>query len=553
MTEFADLSDNLLQLPQVEKLSFWTKLAYGAGDAGAAITANILIFYSLPFFTNVVGLSAGLAGSILMIGKVSDAINDPIIGILSDRTKTRWGRRLPWMFWGIIPFGIFFFLQWIVPHFSDDKAVNSWCLFAYYVILGIVFNLAYTAVNLPYTALTPELTQDYHERTNLNSYRFAFSIGSSILSLIVALFIFNTNLEAQHQYLALGLTSSLLAVAPIFWCAFSIQERGKQPFLDRKRKRMLGFVLLGLGSIRAIADSIQFVGNYPKIDGFNFAFILLDLMVLAFATTLIYIQPEPHLLVNTSLEKIAEQTEEVPVSFVEQLKIAFTNKPFLYVVGIYLCSWLAVQLTASILAYFVVEVVDLSIGEFPKVTLAVQGTALLMLFFWQYISRKIGKKAVYFIGMSLWIVAEIGLSLLGKRQTELLYLFAIMAGFGVSVAYLIPWSMIPDVIELDELQTGKRREGIFYGFMVLLQKMGLALGLFIVGWVLEKSGFQANLSSLGGDQSPSVLLAIKSAISVIPGIFLVAGLVLTYFYPLTEQVHQEIRLKLLEKKQADDC
>ncbi len=552
MTELADPSDNLLQLPQAEKLSFWTKLAYGAGDVGAAITANILVFYSLPFFTNVVGLSAGLAGSILMIGKISDAINDPIIGILSDRTQTRWGRRLPWMFWGIIPFGIFFFLQWIVPHFSDDKAVNTWCLFAYYVILGIVFNLAYTAVNLPYTALTPELTQDYHERTSLNSYRFAFSIGSSILSLVVALFIFNTDLEAQQQYLALGLTSALLAVAPIFWCAFSIQERGKQPFLDRQKKRILGFILLGLGSIRLIADLIQFVGNQPKIDGFNVAFLLLDLMVLAFAITLIFIRPESHLLANNSVETIAEETEEVSVSFSEQLTIAFTNKPFLYVIGIYLCSWLAVQLTASILAYFVVEVVGLSLGEFTKTTLAVQGTALLMLFFWQYVSRKIGKKAVYFLGMSLWIIAEIGLFSLGKGQIELLYIFAIMAGFGVSVAYLIPWSMIPDVIELDELQTGKRREGIFYGFMVLLQKLGLALGLFIVGWVLEKSGFQANLSNIGVEQSPSVLLAIKSAISVIPGIFLVAGLVLTYFYPLTERVHQEIRLKLLEKKQADD-
>jgi len=93
--------------PQVEKLNLATKIAYGAGDFGTAITANILVFFFLPFLTNVAGLPASLAGSVLMIGKVIDAVNDPFIGISSDRTRTSWGRRLPWMFWGAIPLGLF--------------------------------------------------------------------------------------------------------------------------------------------------------------------------------------------------------------------------------------------------------------------------------------------------------------------------------------------------------------------------------------------------------------------------------------------------------------
>jgi GPH family glycoside/pentoside/hexuronide:cation symporter len=177
-------------LAKGEKLSLATKLAYGAGDLGPAITANIGVFFALFFFTNVAGLGAGLAGSILMIGKIWDAINDPMVGVLSDRTKHPSGRRLPWMLYGAIPFGITFFLQWIVPHFSNDKTANSWSLFWYYVIIAIVFNTFYTVVNLPYTALTPELTQDYNERTSLNSFRFSFSIGGSILSLILAQLIF---------------------------------------------------------------------------------------------------------------------------------------------------------------------------------------------------------------------------------------------------------------------------------------------------------------------------------------------------------------------------
>lgn len=168
-----------------KKLDLKTKLAYGAGDLGPAITANIAVFYMMVFFTNVAGISAGLAGSILMIGKIWDGINDPMVGMLTDKTQSRrWGRRLPWLLYGAIPFGVFFFLQWIVPQFTADKNINVWCLFWYYVAIGIVSQAFFTVVNLPYTAMTPELTQDYDERTSLNSFRFTFSIGGSILSLI---------------------------------------------------------------------------------------------------------------------------------------------------------------------------------------------------------------------------------------------------------------------------------------------------------------------------------------------------------------------------------
>ncbi len=122
-----------------EKLNLATKLAYGAGDLGPAVTSNIAIFFLLVFFTNVAGIPPGLAGSILMIGKVWDAINDPIVGVLTDKTKSRyWGRRLPWMFYGAIPFGIFFFLQWTIPQFYLDPGQNTLALFWYYVAIGIL-------------------------------------------------------------------------------------------------------------------------------------------------------------------------------------------------------------------------------------------------------------------------------------------------------------------------------------------------------------------------------------------------------------------------------
>jgi GPH family glycoside/pentoside/hexuronide:cation symporter len=475
--------------PPLPKLSLGEKVAYGAGDLGAAITANILAFFLLFFFTNVAGLNPAMAGSILLIGKVWDAVNDPIVGMLSDRTKSVWGRRYPWMLWGAIPFGAFFFLQWIVPHFSADPNANQWALFWYYVIVAILFNTAYTAVNLPYTALTPELTQDYHERTSLNSFRFFFSIGGSILSLILAQLIFaafrpETVAEdscntGQMQYVVLGGVCAVLAVLPIYWCIWGTRDR----------------VLNRSGQMAEAEDT----------------------------------------------------SDSLPLR--DQLRIALSNRPFLYVIGIYFCSWLAVQVTAAIIPYYVVNWMGMSEADFIKVTLAVQGTALIMLFVWSAVSERVGKKAVYFMGMALWVVAQAGLLFLQPGQTGLLYVVAVMAGFGVSTAYLIPWSMVPDVIELDELETGQRREGVFYAFMVLLQKMGLAVGLFLLGQGLALAGFVERVPCQPPPIQPdSALLAIRLAIAPLPTLCLVLGMVLAYFYPITQAVHAEILLKLAERK-----
>jgi glycoside/pentoside/hexuronide:cation symporter, GPH family len=455
-----------------EKLSLNTKLAYGAGDAGAGITVTILTFSLMVFFTNVAGLDPRSAGNILAIGKIWDAINDPVVGVLSDRTRSRWGRRRPWMIFGAIPFGIFFFLQWLVPQFNADPAANKVALFWYYVLVSILFNTAFTAVNLPYTALTPELTKDYNERTSLNSFRFAFSIGGSILSLLLGLVVFQVVSEPTQQYLVLGAVCAILSVFPLYWCVWGTKER------------------------------------YT-------------------------VDTEPSL----------------PI--LQQLKIVLSNRPFLFVIGIYLCSWLAFQLTATILPYFVVNRMEMGSWSYFLVALVVQGVALIMLFVWSAVSRYRGKRTVYFLGMSLWIVTQVGLFFLQPGQVWLLYLLSAMAGGGVATAYLVPWSMLPDVIELDELRTGQRREGIFYAFFVFLQKMSLSLALWIVGQALGQAGFvEATPGQPPPPQPDSAIEAIRWMIGPIPTFILLAGVVLVYFYPITREVHAEILLKLQQRRES---
>jgi GPH family glycoside/pentoside/hexuronide:cation symporter len=278
--------------------------------------------------------------------------------------------------------------------------------------------------------------------------------------------------------------------------------------------------------------------------------LLLAIMMAMIALSLwVHRRQSPFAVSSVPLPKT--QTHEM--SFREKLTIVWNNRPFLFIVGIYLFSWLAVQLTASVLPYFVVSWMGLSEPDFIQTALAVQGTALVMLFVWVQVSKRYEKKVVYTMGITLWIIAQMGLMLLQPGQVVLMYALAVLAGMGVSVAYLIPWSMLPDVIELDELRTGERREGIFSGFMVLLQKMGLGVALFLVGQALGLAGFIESVPGEAPPQQPeSALFAIRSAIGILPMLSLIAGLILAYFYPLSRDVHKQICLDLASKQNQDE-
>jgi len=458
------------------RLTTATKLAYGAGEFGPALAANLMIFYLLFFLTSVAGIPPGLAALIPMVGKLWDAVNDPLIGWLSDRTRSRFGRRIPWMVVAVLPCAIIFFLHWLVPEPVGDGGM--WVLFWYYVAASFIYNAASSAVTVPHTALMAELTEDYDERTSLVGYRSAFSILGSIGLNVLALAVFETVRGELNQYATMGAACALILLASVTWCVFGIWPA------VRRREAILAARTSGVPPVRGLV----------------------------------------------------------------QLKIVFTNKPFLYVCGIYLCSWLAVQVTATILIYYVVNVMKMPEAAFSVVALSVMGTAFAVLPLWVFVSRRFGKKAAYYCGMVLWIAAQGGLMILQPGQVSLMYGLAVLAGFGVSVAYLVPWSMVPDVIEYDEWITGQRREGVYYGFMVLLQKLGLALAVFLVGRALSAAGFiQRGAGDPVPEQPESALTAIRLVVGPLPAVVLVLGLVCVWFYPITKAKHAAI-VRALEKR-----
>lgn len=450
------------------KLKFSTKFAYGIGELSGSLPSNILVFFFLFFLTDIAGLKPGVAGIIVMIGKLWDAINDPLIGWLSDRTRSRFGRRYPWMLVGSIPLGLSCWFLWTIPPIN-----NQTFLIIYYIVIALFFYTAFTAVLLPYSALSAELTQDYDDRTNLISFRSTFSIGGSIFSLVLAELIFSRFQNQQQQYLILGLLA---------------------------------------GSISVIAIYLSVLGTYRR-----------------------YHQVQQN---QTNVSRSSS------LSIWQKLRLIFTNFPFLCVMAIYLCSWLSVQTIAAILPYFVINCMGLTEGHFTRMALSVQGTALVMMMVWNFLSHRLGKRVIYLIGIPFTIAAEIILFLLQPGQVTLMYLVAIMAGIGIATAYLVPWSMLPDVIDLDQLKTGQRREGIFFALVVQLQKIGIAFALFIAGKLLDTAGYIPNHT---GQQPDSALWAIRMIIGPLPILLLIIGLIFAYFYPITRQAHQDILLKLYQQ------
>jgi len=204
-----------------ERLSRRAKLLYGAGDTGFSLTTTIIGAYFAIFLTDVVHISPGIAAAAIFIGRSWDYVNDPLIGHISDRTRTRWGRRRPFLLFGALPFALAFTMLWWRPPWESELA-----LVVYYAVAYVVYDAAATFVYMPYFALTPELTPDYDERTALTSYRMFFSILGSLVSFTVPLIIVGAfTPENAPRVLAMGTIFGLASALPLLLAFFGTRER----------------------------------------------------------------------------------------------------------------------------------------------------------------------------------------------------------------------------------------------------------------------------------------------------------------------------------------
>ncbi len=202
-------------------LTFWNKIAYGFGDTGFSLTSTIVAAYFAIFLTDVVGIAPGIAAIAIFIGRTWDYINDPLFGYLSDRTRTRWGRRRPFLLFGAIPFALCFLLMWYRPPLENQVALAVYYAFAY-----LLFDMSATLVYMPYYALTPELTSSYDERTSLTAFRMFFSILGSLVAFTVPLLIIDS-FQPQNagNVFTMGLVFAAISAIPLLVAFAGTRER----------------------------------------------------------------------------------------------------------------------------------------------------------------------------------------------------------------------------------------------------------------------------------------------------------------------------------------
>lgn len=216
-------------MAQSVTLSIKEKVGYALGDTAANFIFQTMVMFQLAFYTDTFGITAAAAGTLLVVVRVFDAVFDPVMGVVADRTNTRWGKFRPWVLWTAVPFGIMGFLTFVTP----DLSAQGKLMYAY--VTYIVLMMIYSMNNLPYSALSGVMTGDLGERTTLSSYRFVFAMIAQLiiqgLALPMVLY-FGAGDSARGYQFTMAIFSTLAVI--FFFITFATTRERIQPAPDQK-------------------------------------------------------------------------------------------------------------------------------------------------------------------------------------------------------------------------------------------------------------------------------------------------------------------------------
>lgn len=441
--------------PPGTRLPRLTKAIYGLGDLTINTgLSSLALVYTSFFLTQIAGLRPALAGLVPLVGRVIDAFFDPLMGRLSDRTRWRGGRRRPYFLIGALPFGISFAALWI-----DLPAASQATRFLYYTAVYCVSALWMTVLTIPYLALLPEMATDYDERTSLNTYRMAGSIGGVFVAVIIRPLAEACGGGAQGYALAGALVGTLLVLP------------------------------------------------WPLIHRFTF--------------------------------ERREFTRASETHLLHELREVVRHRAFNVLTLAFLSGRIAMDLISALLILYVTYWVGRS-RDFEIIMGLFLLTVVLSLPVWLHIARGRDKARIFVIGSLWWLVAGLSFAFVTPEwSTGWLIAIACISGIGYAVVDVMPWAMLGEVIDEDDLLTGERREGVYNGIFTFLRKLGGALAVFLALGLLDLLGFRQ-----GVEQTETVRQAIRWMTALAPAVFLAIGIAAAVRYPLTRDVHAEIRRRL---------
>lgn len=471
--------------------SLGTKLAYGFGSAAYGIKDAGLKYFLLLFYAQVIGVDARLVSLAILIALIFDAISDPIVGYWSDNFRSRWGRRHPFMYAAAIPVAVSYYFIWTPPEGWSDQA-----LFWYLVILAITIRTFITVYETPSTALAPELTSDYDERSKILSFRYFFGWagGNSMTVIAFALIFpaFATVAIANGQfnkdaYAAYGVLGSVLILIAIL-----VSALGTHRYIPRLRKAT---------PKREMTLKMIFAEIYQTIAGRSF-FALFAASLLAFSAS---------------------------------------------------------GLTAGLIFYFTTYFWGFTPEQIGVVTMGVFLSAFIGAGLAPIVTKRLGKKRgalivglVAFVGAPMPVFLRL-IDVLPENGTPEIFSIVLITqtvDTGLIICYqILAASMMADLVEQGEESTGNRSEGLFFAAATFMRKFGEGFGIVIAGFVLATAGVAAGaqqgelseetLWRLGAIYAPTVLTLFMAVIAIVS------------FYDVDRAKHEDTLKRLAARKAVD--
>jgi GPH family glycoside/pentoside/hexuronide:cation symporter len=290
-----------------------------------------------------------------------------------------------------------------------------------------------------------------------------------------------------------------------------------------------------LGSLVAFTVPLIIVGTFnPE----NFSRVFTMGLLFGIVSAL------PMLLVFFGTRERTDFMEQDRSTLRQSLAAAGKNKPFLFGLAIFLATWISVEILQASLLFFIKYVARReSQNDLIMATIFV--VAIFALPIWDWVSRRWSKRWAYICGIAFWAVVQIVLITVNPATSlSVILLLCALAGIGVAAAHVLPWAILPDAIEWDEFQTGKRHEGMFYSLTTLTKKIATSIALPLVLLLLDVTGYVPNV----GQQASGALWGIRIAIGPIPAFLLLLGIAFAYRYPLDRAQFAEIVQKLAARR-----
>jgi len=465
-------------VPKTRRLPVWLKATHGLGSIAYGVKDNGFSTFLLLFYNQVVGLDAGIVGTAIMVALIADAFVDPVIGELTDRTRSRWGRRLPWLYIAPVPLAIAWMLLWHPPAMSDSMTV------LWLIGFAIVVRTLVSCCEVPSVAIVPELTADYDERTIVMRYRFLFGWGGGLLILLLAYGVF------------FGGPKGL------------VDPDGYGPYALTGALMMLGAVV------------ISAAGQHRRIAVSNLADV------------------KP---VMTLRQVLGEMRDTL------------SNRAFLWLVFAALFGFVNQGITFSMTNYLLGFFWQLTQGELIAYVFLLFGSMIAAFLFVAPLSARLGKRdgaiaagAIALLvnsGMYLAWIQGVFPGLPGKPSAAVMFALVFISNSFSIMLMILSSSMMADVVEASQSETGRRSEGLFFAGYFFMQKCATGIGIFIAGLILSFAAFPA--SAKPGEIERAVLgdLALGYALAVL--VIGTLGLIVMRRFPISRADH-EARLALLD-------